>query len=394
MSIRKIKANQIFDGHKLHSDKVLVVSEDGTIQDLLDESTIGNDAVQYVDGILSPGLVNAHCHVELSHLRGAIDRHTGLVDFISKVIRLRAFEKAEILESIARADQQMLDNGIVAVGDICNTIDTLALKRNSKIRYRNFIEVLGFAPMAAQQRFDLMETQVYKPFIEHNLHTTMVPHAPYSVSEPLFGLINRKLAKTGETKNEKIVSIHNQETAQENLFFETGDSKFRDFYKQINTDLGFYKPSGKSSLKTFLPWLKSASKLLLVHNTVTGTEDIKFAEVSAAAFGQELFWVLCPGANLYIEDKLPPVDLLLSNQCRLALGTDSLASNHELSILQEMKLLKDGFSALPIETLLHWATYNGASALGFQEDLGSLKKGMKPGLVLLKEDLSGVKRII
>jgi cytosine/adenosine deaminase-related metal-dependent hydrolase len=114
-----------------------------------------------------------------------------------------------------------------------------------------------------------------------------------------------------------------------------------------------------------------------VHNTFTREADILFAEASP----HRVFWCLCPNANAYIENCMPPVDLLLKHRAKIVLGTDSLASNHQLSILEEIKTLQVHFPDLLLEEILSWATSNGAGALDCQDQFGSFEAGKYPGIV-------------
>src|SRR5687767_14189298 len=118
MQVRKLKADKIFDGYKLHPGKVLLVNDDGSIEKIIDEKIAGDEIEKY-EGILSPGFINCHCHLELSHLKGLIPEKTGLVDFVFKVVNERHFPESEILSAIEKAENDMIKNGIVAVGDIC-----------------------------------------------------------------------------------------------------------------------------------------------------------------------------------------------------------------------------------------------------------------------------------
>ena len=385
MRLRKLKAGKIFDGRKFLTNKILLIDENAVVAGISDDNNERD--IEIYPGILSPGFINCHCHLELSHLKGLIEEHTGLVDFVSKVIRLRNFDKEEILNAIETAEKEMYDNGIVAVGDICNTTDTLVQKRKNKIQYRNFVETMGFVPEMATARFEASEKNIYESLYAENQAASIVPHAPYSVSDELLALVNQH-------SKDKIISIHNQETEEENKLFETGESKFRDFYKLINTDISFFQPSGRSSLQTYLPKLNLPGKILLVHNTQTPEEDILFAENFAKENNQTLYWILCPNANLYIENHLPNIDLLRKHNCKIALGTDSLASNHQLSILSEINSIQQHFPEIPQEELLQWATLNGAQALGFSDSVGSFEKGKRPGVILLNEDLTEVKRVV
>ena len=348
--------------------------------------------LEHHTGILSPGLINAHCHLELSHLKGAINEGTGLPGFVGQVMRLRHFDREEILTAIKAAAEAMWQSGIQAVGDICNTTDTLIAKQDSKIRYRNFIECLGFLPEQAKARFDYARDKVWAAFYDQNRASTLVPHAPYSVSAALFYKISKALDALPAPA--RILSIHNQESAPENEFFQHGSGAFIDFYKKLGSDISYFKHSGQTSLQTVLPEMATAGKILLVHNTFTSSKDLVFAKAQAARLHQTIYLVLCPGANLYIENRLPDLDLFLEAGLPVALGTDSLASNHQLSIVREMQHIRAAYPSLPKEKLLYWATYSGAEALGMEEDLGHISKGKRPGIVLLSEDLTQIRRII
>ena len=146
------------------------------------------DSVEFYDGIISPGFINCHCHLELSHLKGKIPKHTGLIDFLLKIVEQRFVDDETIQNAIQQAEAEMIQNGIVAVGDICNTNHTLEQKRKGKIHYQNFLEVSGFPKSIANQRFE----QIKKNYDEFSIHlnqNSIVPHAPYSVSTDLLKLI-------------------------------------------------------------------------------------------------------------------------------------------------------------------------------------------------------------
>jgi cytosine/adenosine deaminase-related metal-dependent hydrolase len=205
------------------------------------------------------------------------------------------------------------------------------------------------------------------------LAASVVPHAPYSVSPQLFALINE-----AAEKEDALISIHNQETTNENDFFQDKSGGFLALYKFLGLDIDFFKPTGKTSLQSWLPFIKK-QKTLLVHNTVSSKADIIFAKQSH----QDLYWCLCPQANLYIENSLPDIDLLIDEEVKITLGTDSLASNKQLNILSEMKTLQQ-HKNVSFEKLLQWATINGAEFLGLTSLFGSIEVGKRPGLNLIQ----------
>jgi cytosine/adenosine deaminase-related metal-dependent hydrolase len=230
MARLKFTADKIFDGSRfLDEDNALITTEWGDIEAIVPMQDAG-DGIQHHPGILSPGFVNCHCHLELSHMKGVIPEKTGLVDFVITVMQQRNFTEDVIYDAIEKAEAEMQQNGIVAVGDICNTAHTLPQKQKSNLHYYNFIEATGFVPAFATKRFEQAQG-VYAQFtnreslivngeqspasftihdsrfpIDDSRFTSIVPHAPYSTSAALMQLINQHSAG-------KVITIHNQETS-------------------------------------------------------------------------------------------------------------------------------------------------------------------------------------
>ena len=391
---RKFSAQNIFTGQALlPQGNVLITDADGLVEEIIALKDAGDD-IEFFEGLLCPGFINAHCHLELSHLKGFIPEKTGLVNFVFKVITKRHFAEEHILAAIETAENEMLNNGIVAVGDICNNTLTIPQKKKQRLQYHNFIEVSGFVPAFAQDRFDkarsiLAAFQSIKENIQYSTfniqHSTLSPHAPYSVSPQLFQLLNYATANN-------IVTIHNQEIEAEDNFIKNKTGDFLKLYEKMNVDISFYKPSGKSSLQTWFPYLNKNQSLILVHNVTSTAEDIEFSKLFPKKSGQAtinhqpstLHFCLCPNANLHITNTLPNVKMLMEQNCNIVLGTDSLASNHQLSILEEIKTLHKNFPAIELETMLQWATINGAKALQMENVSGSFEKNKKPGVVLIE----------
>ncbi len=378
MSYQKFQATQLFTGTEiLGPEKVLITDEQGTVEAIVDQHEAGED-IQRFPGLLSPGFVNCHCHLELSHLRGRIPEKTGLVDFVFRIVNERHFPEAEILDAIATAEDEMLANGIVAVGDICNNSLTLAQKAKQRLAYYNFIELTGWLPHAAEARFN-RSLEVYQAFqqlqpADSRFRTTLAPHAPYSVSNELWDLMMPYF-------HNQTVTIHNQETGFEDSLFQNKQGDFMRMYGLMNIDTDFFTPTGKSSLRSYFEKMLPARKQLLVHNTFTKETDLLFA----TTISPDVNWCICINANQYIEQALPPVELFRRQQASLVIGTDSLASNHSLSILDELQTISRFFPQVPLAELLQWATYNGAKALQMEDRLGSFEKGKQPGIILIQQ---------
>ncbi len=391
MRYRKLRADRLFDGYRFRNEsEVLVTDEQGLVLDIVTADNAGDD-VEQLNGILSPGLINCHCHLELSHLKNVIPPHTGLIDFLCSVVTKRGFEAEIIATTIAKTEREMFENGTVAVGDIGNTADTAFIKSKSKIRWQNFVEVLGFYDAKAEENIknykgiaNDLNIALRNSNFAHR--TSLVPHAPYSVSAKTFQLINEATAG-------QIISIHNQENPAEDELYKTGGGEFLKLFNVFGIDRSPFSVTGKSSIRSYLPFFNNAQTIFLVHNTYMPEEDIIWANEYATAHGLKLIYCLCPNANLYIENNVPQVSLFLKHNCELVLGTDSYSSNWQLSIVKEMQALLQ-HSIVSIEQALQMATINGAKALQWDDELGSFEKGKKPGVVLLADDLSNSQRFL
>jgi aminodeoxyfutalosine deaminase len=377
--MHKFTADHIFCINRpVITDQVVITDDFGEILAIEPEAHHDPITVRKFKGAIIPGMINTHCHLELSHMYGKVGTGTGLIPFITSVVTQRNVDPEIISDCIAKADNDMYQAGIVAVGDISNTLDTIITKSISSLKYHSFIEMFDFLQEEnANSEFEKYES-VFSKFSENlkpSDKVSRVPHAPYSVSKNLFSKINKK----NSGLNNITISIHNQETPPEMELFEKGSGSFYAFYEKFGIDLSRFIHDGKSSIHYALENLDKELRTLFVHNTLTTKEDIQAAKEKI----KNAFWCSCPNANLYIENRLPNYKNFLESDAKVTLGTDSLTSNWQLSIWEEMKTISKYQSYVPFETLLTWATLNGAEALGFEGDLGSIEVGKKPGLVLI-----------
>ena len=370
---QKFQATQIFTGTELLEDQlVLITQKDGTIEALVGIEEAGED-IQSFEGIISPGFVNAHCHLELSHMKGMIAAHSGLQEFVKQIVGLRKVEDVIIQQAIISAEDEMYHNGIVAVGDICNTLDTLSQKHKHKLAYYSFVELYDLDPTRADDKINA-GLKIQEAFEQNCVRASLVPHAPYSVSFNLWKLLSNYFGA-------HTITMHNQETMDENEFFEKKSGSFLGMYERTKVSLDFFEATGLSSLQSVLPYFKNAARSILVHNSFTSASDIKAVQKEMP----NSFWCLCPNANQYIEKTMPPIELLRANGAEIVIGTDSYASNWSLNILDELKTIQKQFPSIPVSEMLGWATMNGARALQMEKGMGSFEKGKKPGVVLIEE---------
>ncbi len=367
-------------------DGVLVLDRDKRVKDLLkpgdEEYFTAFELAEKYEGILTPGFINAHCHLELSYLKGKVAKHTGLHGFVKDLMAVRKFSfDEEINASIETAENEMLTNGIVAVGDISNHNFTFAQKAKRRMLYYTFVELFGLNPDKADETMEkgvALYDELQKALPD--APSAIAPHATYSLSLPLL----KQIAEHSYLRD-GVISIHNQETEGENEFFQNGTGPIAEQMARFGLDLTKWKPTGFNSMPSTVVHLPNCNKIILVHNTVSTAEDVEWAN----NYGKMIFWCLCPSANLYIENKLPDVTMLREKGAKIIIGTDSLASNDSLSVLDELKTIAANFPEIPTEELIKWGTLNGAEALGFKLQLGSFDKGKTPGVNLISVDGNG-----
>lgn len=367
--------------HFLPAGAAIEVNQDGTITAVHESGQFAR-AIAY-EGMLCPGFINVHCHLELSHLKGVLPEHTSLIPFLQKVPSYRTrFTDEQKKQARHAAYQELLNNGVVAVGDISNVTDTLDVRALDHLHMHTFVECIGFTAQHAEQKFKAAK-EVFDDFStqlqgKKMLRQSIVPHAPYSVSQSVFRLIDKHQVQS-------IISIHNQESRAEDEYYKQKTGGVKDLLGGFGINDDFFQPTGTSSLQRYAAWLSPDHSVILVHNTYTTQEDVNFANSRFT----DAFWCLCPNANLYIENTLPDVNLLVAEGARICIGTDSLASNHQLSILSELATLRLHVPELDWETLLRWATLHGAQALRMSHTLGSFEVGKQPGIINITGAESG-----
>ena len=348
--MRKISAQYIFTmtGRPLRRG-VVTVAGDGTVTAV--EDTGGNltesAGTEFYNGIIIPGLINCHTHLELSHMRGLIPAGDGLSEFVEAVRTRREASQEEVVAAAAQADREMYAEGIAACGDISNNSLTAAIKRNSVISYLTFAEVFGSDPSVAETRME-NAMKVVRELSASHLPVQITPHSLYSISPPLWQKIREQI------RPGSVISLH---------FLESDDERRM-------TSLHAAKALDLSHL---------AAHMLLVHNTVI-TRD----EASAVASAGNTWFCLCPSSNMHISGMMPPAAILREITDRIVIGTDSLASTASLSMIRELKLLQDAAPHIPLEELVRWGTLNGARALKMEDTLGSIEPGKKPGILLVE----------
>ena len=356
--MRRIASHYTLYNGELERNIVVEVDDRGTITNILRCDAIDSMAsVEFFPGILIPGMVNCHCHLELSYLKGAIAEGEGYGGFARSIGAVRNnFTAEERIRSARLADAQMWEEGVEAVADIANDDLVMEVKTQSKIEYHTLFEFFGLNNRDVEPHFDLANRYP---------RSYVTPHSTYSVQDEPF----RQIC----ARNSSLLSIHLLESdAEEGLYH--GRGTLHEWYQRMGWECDFLKyesPAGRVA-----GCIDRKCRVLLVHNTRATAEDIATVE----SHTKNGTWVLCPESNRFISNDRPPVELLRKSGVAIAVGTDSLASARSLSMIENLRLLGNH----PLRELLTWATLNGAKALSIDGLKGSIEIGKRPGLVVIE----------
>lgn len=357
--MRKIAAHYALVGGELRRNILISVDDNRQIVAIDEVASLDSCAsVEFFPGILIPGMVNAHCHLELAYLRGAIAEGSGFAGFARAIGAVRNnFTKDERLHAASVADSAMWEQGVEAVIDIANDELVMPIKERSNIEYLTLFEVFGLTTQNIDNHKDMASKWA---------QSSVTPHSTYSLQDAIF--------RSAVEANDATISVHLLESKDEEELYHN-EGSLAQWYDKMGWKCDFlhYATPTERIIKS----IARDRRVVLVHGCEATATDI---ECINNHFQIPATWTLCPESNRYISGSKPPVELLRSKGAKIAIGTDSLASARELSMVENMLLLGD----IPLVELLTWATANGADAMGLDAKLGSIEVGKTPGIVLLE----------
>lgn len=351
------------------------VSDDGAVL------SVGNcapgEAIDYE--VLVPGFVNAHCHVELSYMKGLFRKGSGMAGFIDQINALRDTSSLEDkIAALKEAMDGLWDQGVQAMADISNCDDSFAVKASHPLYTRTFLEVFGADPAGCDEVMSSVQALQEKA-VGMGLDAAPTPHSCYTMSPELVTASSVAGLKSG------YLSFHSEESDEEEQMMRYGSGPMWD--NRIANGIPTPPVTGTSSLEYFLDRLLAGGlsapipgHVLLVHECCLTTEGAALAKKVLA----QPFLAICPLSNLFIHNTLPPIPVMRASGIPICVGTDSLSSNDVLNIVDELYCLQQAFPEVPLGELLEWACLNGARFLGKEGVIGSIEKGKKPGIVLIE----------
>lgn len=318
-------------------------------------------------GVLLPGLVNAHCHLELSHLAGLRPGDGGFVPWVESVVASRGrFADEDVRSATASAIRFLEERGTVAVGDVANALGHLDLLAASRLSAVVFLELLAWDPAKAKSVLSWAEGRLaaVAPTLRPGLEVRLAAHAPHSVSPALFGLL---VGRGGPA------ALHLAESPDETAFLAGGGGAWPAFLERRGLGQVAFASPGLSPVRY-------ADRLGVLHEHLVAAHGVQVDAVDREILARRgAHVVLCPRSNRHLGVGAADVPALLASGVRLALGTDSLASAETLDVLDDAVLLHRQLPRIDAAVLVRMATLGGAEALGF-DDLGAIAPGKRAAL--------------
>ena len=318
--------------------------------------------VDHPDCVLLPGLVNAHIHLELSHLANLSQRQPPATfsGWIENMLAARDRAGEDEKHRAARLVlQQQHQDGIAVLADIGNTSLGRSLEADFPGVLLPFHEFLGLRETGVAAQLKLLDQKNEREYCSG--------HAPYSTHAALLCGLKARARRLGQ-----VFPIHVAESEAEIVMISRGRGEFVEFLKQRSFWDGSFQATGidNSGSVQYLQQLGLLDeKTLCVHCVHVSDREIELLQKTGARV------CLCPGSNRYLGVGLAPVMKYLQAGIIPALGTDSLASNPRLSIWREMRLLAESHPGLAVSDILIMATLGGAAALGVEQQAGTLEPG-------------------
>ena len=326
--------------------------------------------VDHPDCVLMPGLVNAHIHLELSHLAHLAQQRKSqsFVDWLTTMLaeRERLGAVGQAVEKAARTVLQgQFDAGVIALADIGNTPLARTLTEQFPGILFPFLEYLGLGRRSLVPALKKLARQ------EDGIACTA--HAPYSTHPELIRALKKRSDNLGN-----MFPIHVAEPASETSLLSNDGGELADFLRRR----GFYENVFQGAgidITGSVRYLHSLgvldAKTICVHGVHVSRDEISLLQQAGAKV------CLCPGSNRFLQVGRAPVTEYLAQGILPALGTDSAASNPELSIWREMRCVAEDHPTVPPMTILRMATIGGAQALALEAGYGTLETGKSASLL-------------
>lgn len=335
----------------------------------------GRDVVDLGHAAVLPGLVNAHTHLELSYLRGAVPPAPRFLGWIRTLMAKRRelpdAADPRILEAAAAGIREARAAGTALVGDISNTLVTVPLLAEAALPAVVFYELLRFNEPDPGGRVQRARQQLDGMPRHADIRTALAAHAPYSVAPLLFRAIRHDLDRHPFDRS----AVHLGESVEEVEFIRSGTGPWRELLQGLGVWSDEWKPTGTTPVAYLADAGFLDRRVLAVHGVQFTQPDL----ARLVALGSTI--VSCPRSNRHVGVGSPPLGAFYASGVPVAFGTDSLASVEDLNMFGELAEAHRVAPLVPARRLLESATLTGAQALGFEGEFGSAEPGARAALI-------------
>jgi cytosine/adenosine deaminase-related metal-dependent hydrolase len=335
------------------------------------------EEVELGDVAILPGLVNAHTHLELSHLRDEVPPAPAFVSWIRNVMAARRQRpdprSAEILDAVDRALDESEACGTAIVGDISNTLVTFDPLARSRLAAVVFFELIRFKVADPRAFVADAAAQIERLVPTERVRASLAAHAPYSVAPLVF----RAVREIADRDAFMPCSVHLSESTEEVEFIQSGGGPWRALLEEIGVWDPSWVPPGGSPVQFLDEAGFLGPNVIAVHGVQMTAEDLERLRVRGTTL------VTCPRSNGHTGAGAPPLEDFYESGVRVAVGTDSLASAPDLNVFAELATMRALAPSVRAGTLLDSATRQGSRALGFDADFGTIEAGKLARLVVV-----------
>ena len=346
-----------------------------TTGDRIWRSTSGLRDMPLRDVVVMPGLVNAHTHLELSHMRDEVPPSPGFVAWIRGVMAARRQRpdprSVEIMSGIEHGIAESVACGTALVGDISNTLATFESLAHSPLAGVVFYELIRFNAPEPAALVEAAEAEILALPKSDRMRASLAAHAPYSVAPLVFRAIRKAVDRDAFTP----CSVHLSESVEELEFIRTGGGPWRVLLEEIGAWDPAWVPPGVSPVQFLDDAGFLGANVLAVHGVQMTLDDLGRLKARGTTL------VTCPRSNGHTGAGAPPLQDFYDAGVRVAVGTDSLASAPDLNVFAELATMHALAPAVPPSSLLQSATLDGARALGFDAEYGSIEPGKRARLI-------------
>jgi cytosine/adenosine deaminase-related metal-dependent hydrolase len=338
----------------------------------------GESAIDLGHVAILPALVNAHTHLELSHLHRRVPPKQSFDEWVQELMSLRRGDSgphaSEILAAAGDAIRSARATGTGLMGDISNTLATVPLLRDEGMPAHVFHELIGFNAPNSELKVAEARANLEAACLGGDVRISLAPHAPYSVSPALFRAIREDLDMHPTSRS----SVHLGESAAEVELLRSGTGAARVMLERLGVWNGAWEPPGVSPVEYLSRTGFLDSRVLVVHGVQFGDEDLERLRVLGSTV------VSCPRSNRHVGVGSPPLEAFYAKTLDVAFGTDSLASVENLNMFDELAEARRIAPAVAARDLIKSATHTAARALGFENEFGAIERGKRAALIAVR----------